>query len=80
MTELIKEGRLHSTCLTGLPGVTVKEFKSALKDPSLHAVFDALEISAGKALLAEPTCFLVLCACHFGHSFPFRSPEKSLES
>ncbi|CAJ1392620.1 unnamed protein product [Effrenium voratum] len=30
-------------------GVTVKEFKSALKDPSLHAVFDALEISAGDA-------------------------------
>ena len=30
-------------------GVSIKEFKQAMKDPALHAVFDALEISAGAA-------------------------------
>jgi len=30
-------------------GVSIKEFKQAMKDPALHAVFDALEISAGDA-------------------------------
>lgn len=30
-------------------GVSIKEFKQAMKDPSLHAIFDALEISAGDA-------------------------------
>lgn len=30
-------------------GVSIREFKEAMKDPSLHAVFDALEISAGDA-------------------------------
>eukprot|EP00438_Fugacium_kawagutii_P007713 Skav226432 [mRNA] locus=scaffold696:132362:135195:+ [translate_table: standard] len=29
--------------------VSIKEFKQAMKDPALHAVFDALEISAGDA-------------------------------
>mmetsp|Transcript_8158 Transcript_8158/g.19463 ORF Transcript_8158/g.19463 Transcript_8158/m.19463 type:complete len:637 (-) Transcript_8158:3-1913(-) len=30
-------------------GITVKEFKAAMRDPSLLAVFDALEINAGDA-------------------------------
>ena len=42
-------GALRCQQVVAPAGVSIKEFKQAMKDPALHAVFDALEISAGAA-------------------------------